>query len=166
MSQENLNTVDPELAALIDRAEATQHTFRGGTHIERLKAVLQQYERKAADAIANVRRFRDGLTVELRALAICLEATLAACTHAEKNARLRGFLELVSATARRIAEQSIDFGWENWSLDAPLVHDGLLSRMREENRRLQDRVLELESWKLNNCGEKTMTEAASQPVTP
>jgi hypothetical protein len=80
----------------------------GGTLQYRLSRVLAHYQRTAVEALAEAKAFRDDLLVEFRALVLVTEMAGNASTHREKDARLRGLVELLEGATRRLREH--EFG--------------------------------------------------------
>ena len=127
-----------EVWAYVRSHERKQHVGHGGlSAAEDVRAVLREYEDKATRALSDVKRFRDDMVTFFRALALCLEMVGSAQTHGEKNARLRGAIELLESHLESLRRSDIDFlfshfRWRDvFSADWP-------------TRRLLDRIHELE----------------------
>lgn len=108
-----------------------------GSAAERVKSVLRQYEDKAVSALRDTKQFRDDMLTYFRALCIVLEMTGQAATHAEKNARLRGAIEVLEQMAEKLRRKDLEivFSFFHWP-------DAFASDW--PTRRLMERIHDLE----------------------
>jgi|GEM_PF-4849715 len=109
-----------------------------GTPAEKVKGLLRLYEDKAISAIDSARRFRDDMHVYFRALIIVLDMTGNAATHAEKNARLRGAVELLERMSEQLRTRDLDIMFSHYRW-----RDAFASDL--PTRSLMDRIHELEA---------------------
>lgn len=113
-----------------------------GTTVERVKSVLRFYEDKAVSAMSDVKQVRDDWLVFLRALVIVLTMTGEAQTHGEKNARLRGAIELLDGQIESMRKQDFEllfssFHWPDmFRSDWPTRR--LMERIHDQDRELAD----------------------------
>jgi hypothetical protein len=100
---------------------------------------LRHYEDKAVSALRDTKQFRDDMLTYFRALVIVLDMTGNAATHAEKNARLRGAVELLEQMAERLRLEIVfsHFHWRDaFASDWPTRR--LLERVHELERELSE----------------------------
>ena len=108
-----------------------------GSPAERIKSILREYEDKTTKAYSDVKHVRDDMLTFFRALALVLNMTGEAATHAEKNARLRGAIELLESAIEKLRHQNLEslFDIYRWPD---------LFRSDWPTRRLMDRIHDLE----------------------
>ncbi len=111
------------------------------TRVERL---INHYQRTAANAISGATSFKSDMLTWLRAMAINAEAVSWGSTHAEKNARLRGLVEVIEAACKRVNEARVDsYRWghefDDWMKSDYPVRELLreLHQKDDEIRRLR-----------------------------
>lgn len=85
----------------------------------RIQRLVDHYNRTAANAVSGAKSFKDDMLTWLRAMAINAESATWAGTHAEKNARLRGLVEVIEAACKRVNEARVDGyrfggGFQDW----------------------------------------------------
>lgn len=138
-----------EIEKLIREHNQKQRCSQGfGTPAERVKAILREYEDKTTKAYSDVKAFRDDMLIYFRALSLVLTMTGEAATHAEKNARLRGAIELLESGVKQMRDQHLEslfstYRWNDvFSSDWP-------------TRRLMERIHDLEQQIKD-----------TQPITP
>lgn len=115
LDNENLKTGYNDLAAelralddLVRQQEKAQHIGYAGSLLERLRAVLNRYEWITEQTLAAAKVQRDDVLVFLRALALVLESIGNGATHREKDARLRGGVEMLESAIKRLREVEFD----------------------------------------------------------
>ena len=95
---------------------------------EKIRHVLRHYQDDTTNHLVAIKHFRDDVITWLRAMAIVADMTSQAATHAEKNARLRGMVEVVESAIKKLRDREIDFNmtWWQWPdvfrSDYPTVH--------------------------------------------
>ena len=98
-----------EIQKLINEHQNKQNYHQGfGTPAERIKSILREYEDKTVKAYSGVKHFRDDMLTYFRALSLVLTMTGNAGTHAEKNARLRGAIELLESAVEKLRHQHLE----------------------------------------------------------
>lgn len=96
---------EESLKALISEHEHKLHFgYASYDKVMQIRALMDQYERTAADAILDAQQFQADLTNWLQGLALCAEMVSNGQTHAEKNARMRGLVELIGSALSKIRE--------------------------------------------------------------
>jgi hypothetical protein len=127
-----------EIQKLIGEHQNKQNYHQGfGTPAQRVKAILREYEDKTVKAYSDVKHVRDDMLTFFRALALVLNMTGEAATHAEKNARLRGAIELLETAIEKLRYQNLEslFDIYRWPD---------LFRSEWPTRRLMERIHDLE----------------------
>lgn len=127
-----------EIQKLINEHQDRQNYHQGfGTPAEKIKTILRQYEDKTTKAYSDVKHVRDDMLTFFRALALVLNMTGEAATHGEKNARLRGAIELLESAIEKLRHQNLEslFDIYRWPD---------LFRSDWPTRRLMDRIHDLE----------------------
>lgn len=127
-----------EIQKLINEHQDRQNYHQGfGTPAEKIKTILRQYEDKTTKAYSDVKHVRDDMLTFFRALALVLNMTGEAATHGEKNARLRGAIELLESAIEKLRHQNLEslFDIYRWPD---------LFRSDWPTRRLMDRIHNLE----------------------
>ncbi len=97
-----------KLSKFVKQHEDLIRTHHCGDLADKAERILKQYEHKTAQALRNAQSFRDKALLHFRALSMCLEMTGNAQTHGEKNARLRGALEVIEATIEKLEREDFD----------------------------------------------------------
>lgn len=123
--------------------------------MERLKTVIGHYRSVATDALVGCERFRDDLHAWLRGMVICMETVGNADTHKEKNARLRGAIEVAESTIAQVIKQRFDFRSTYWNWRDTFGSD---FPTRELMRRKNELASEVEDLK------RQLAEAKGVPV--
>lgn len=83
---------------------------------ERVEYLIRRYRDLAANQLSGIKATRDDMLVWLRAMAMIVEMAGNASTHAEKNARLRGCVELIETTIQQLREQEFNFQSATWHM--------------------------------------------------
>lgn len=139
---------------LIREHQKKQNYHQGfGTTADRVKSVLCEYEDKTTKAYSDVRQFRDDMLTYFRAFSLILTMTGEAGTHAEKNARLRGAIELLERGIETIRRSNLES-----LLDIYRWPD--VFRSDWPTRRLMERIhdLEQENSELKNANAEPIPE--------
>lgn len=114
----------------------TFYEFNGETLAVRVKAMNDYYVVAAENIVTATRHFRDDLLIKLEAMKLVVENAGHAETHNEKNARLRGCVEMLEGAVKKLADLSFDTTKRHWywkhdlfSSDYPKEH--LIRRIHE-----------------------------------
>jgi len=128
-----------------------------GTPAERVRAICREYEDKAVRALSDVKQVRDDMLTFFRALALVLNMTGNAGTHAEKAARLRGAIELLESAIEKLRTQNFEdlFSVYRWPD---------LFRSDWPTRRLMEKIYDLEAR--NKELEERLKLPLTQPADP
>lgn len=89
---------------IVIQAENELHSGYAGSLPNRVQAVYNRLERKVWKAEADFKHLRDDTQVWLRAVGIIATSIGNAGTHAEKNARLRGLIEMIESAIGSVRE--------------------------------------------------------------
>lgn len=138
-----------QLEALVEGFEkAMQETggWRYGSDRDlaaRVQRCIDHYTRMAAQAVSNAHGFKDGTVSWLRGIAINAQAVSWASTHHEKDARLRGLIEVVENAISKIDQARFDDHTSPWNgvVDSWMRSD---FPTREMRRRIFDLEKEIE----------------------
>lgn len=114
-----------------------------GSDIERISHVINSYHDDASGALEQIKSFRDDLLTYLRAIALVVDMAANASTHREKNARLRGMVELLESAIDKLRKASFEFTlnhrWASYDIfrsDYPTRH--LVDRIHELEDELRE----------------------------
>lgn len=83
---------------------------------ERVEYIIRRYRDLATNELAGIKAVRDDMLVWLRAMAMIVDMAGNAATHQEKNARLRGIVELIETTLQKLSEQEFNFQSSYWHM--------------------------------------------------
>jgi hypothetical protein len=109
-----------------------------------MTAIIQHYKNFAAESASQTNTFRDDMLAWLRGMAINAESVSWAGTHREKDARLRGLVEVIEAAIKRVQEiRTYGYQWHT-SLNGWMQSD---YPVREYKQRIYE--LEAEIRRLN-----------------
>lgn len=111
---DELEKMPAQFDAFIEQHARKQHWSSGSNEFERIREIVSHYEEAARNANFGAERFRDQMVLNLRAISMCLEMTGNAGTHSEKNARLRGALEIIERIVSQLQEEKFDFSRTYW----------------------------------------------------
>ena len=136
-----MNTPKSIKAILQDHSERLK-CYTCGTDEERIAHIISDYHNAAVRAISDVKLFRDDLQCYLRGVALVLDMTANASTHREKDARLRGAIELLESAIEKLRNSTCEFTLSHgrqasdiFRSDYPTRH--LLHRIHELESELQ-----------------------------
>ena len=131
-----------KIEAIVDaESQEMNHWYATKDLPARVADVIRHHKDMAVNQMTGAQSFRDDVVVWLRALAMNLEMTGNAGTHAEKAARLRGALELIESLIGKLHQLRFDFQWSHWQTqdlfksDYPTRH--YLERIHELERELK-----------------------------
>lgn len=94
----------------------------------RLENIIERYERIGVANVDASKHFRDEMLTFVKAWAMIVDMAANASTHTEKNARLRGMLELLESAARKLYDLKfgVDTSWfrheDVFASDYPTLH--------------------------------------------
>lgn len=104
-----------------------------------MQTLLDSYRRSQAGLADNAMTFRNKVTEHLNAVSLMIRASMMATSHGEKDARLRGVIDVIESAIRElndIRKYHFHFDW---------FPNSVLSSDRHEHK-LQRKVWELESY--------------------
>lgn len=109
---------------------------------EKVNHIIEYYVRMASLGVAKSTTFKNGVIAWLRGIAINAEAVSWAHTHHEKDARLRGLIEVIETAISKIDELRMEDHYSGWSaaVDAWMKSD---FPTREMKRTIQRQELEI-----------------------
>ena len=80
---------------------------------QKAETVICQYRDVAAEALSAAKAFRDRMLTHFHALELVMEMVSSASTHREKDARLRGCIELIQSAISKLERESFDLSLVN-----------------------------------------------------
>ena len=134
-----------ELAELQEYVQRYQEKFSircGGSLKEKLVHALNEYEAIASKALSNAKLTTDDTVTWMRSIALVLEMVGNASTHSEKNARLRGCIELTESAIERLRKIEFTFHYNRYDSpdlfgsDYPVRH--AMSKLHEAEYTIKD----------------------------
>lgn len=111
-----------------------------GTPEQMLDSVLRQERNHTEKAIAGAKDFRDSCLIMLKSLEVVIESIECASTHSEKNARLRGLMDVVHRNMEKMGRFEFCFDSPPWYA----TYNDAFSREDPRVLKLRERVAELE----------------------
>lgn len=131
---------------------------------DRVQGYVDHYVRLASRSIAKTTAFKNGVIAWLRGIAINAQAVSWASTHHEKDARLRGLIEVIETAIKQLDELRLDDHMEGWTdtVDTWLKSD---FPTREMRRRILDLEAEIKRLR-TKTGEAARENASLDGVTP
>jgi hypothetical protein len=150
-----------QLEAMVNRFEEEMQRTGGWryggdrTLAERVQRVFDHYTRMAAQAVNNAQIFKDDMLSWLRGMAINAESVSWGGTHHEKDARLRGLVEVIEAAIKRVNALRVE--------DRSRFDDGMSDWMRSDFpvREFKRRIYDLEAEV-----ERLRKKAGEEPPVP
>ena len=142
---------------LIEEHSKIQRYHRCGDLPELIRGVIAHYKETATNALEASKRFNDDMVTYLRAMALVLTMTGSAATHREKEARLRGCIELIESGVEQCRTRTFDLA-NTWHGEPDLFRSDF------PVRHWMDKVRELEAEVVRLKGsEKVTAEAPDCP---
>lgn len=142
LANASLATVIKRIDDIVTHYEQENHVGYAGDLDWRVNQMIRHYQDIATNQLAGVKAVRDDMLIWLRAMAMIVEMVANAATHAEKNARLRGVIEMIETSVQRLREQEIGFQWSTWRMpdlfrsDYPVVQ--YIRRIHELEEQLKE----------------------------
>lgn len=130
------------------------------TLAEQIQRCIDHYTRMAANAVGDAHEFKDSVVAWLRGMAISAQSVSWASTHAEKDARLRGLIEVIETAISNINEKRVNDRLSSWRgvVDSWGKSD---FPTREMRRRILDQQEEIERLKKSIGKPESTIEAVS-----
>lgn len=94
----------PTISELIKSHRDKLGIHFSGDEAEQIGSLFNRYHEIATEALREQKQFNDDLATYLRALVLVLDMTANASTHGEKNARLRGAIELLESAIGKVRD--------------------------------------------------------------
>lgn len=107
---------------------------------DRVATVIREYEDIAGEALRASKGFRDRMATYFQSFGMVLAMVASASTHREKDARIRGCIELVETAIRKLEEERFDLSL----CDRPRFDFAYLMRCDFPTRQFVERIHELE----------------------
>lgn len=123
-------------------SETSGFYYSDRTLADRVQRCIDHYTRMAAQAVSDSHGFRDATVSWMRAIAINAQAVSWASTHAEKDARLRGLIEVIETAISKIDERRFDDRLSRWNgvVDSWMKSDFPTREMRRRIFELEDEI--------------------------
>lgn len=113
---------------------------------DQIVALVDHAEREGNNAVREMKSLLENLISHLRALEIVASMVGNGNTHAEKNARLRGLIEVLQTAIHRATEFSYDFSWKHWGNYNDLFKSDF--PMRDVVRKMNEKDAEIRRLKI------------------
>ena len=91
-----------KLKEFVHKQESELHQHYSGTLVQKACVLISRHERIAAGAIGEKMQAIEDMKIYVRAMTMAAEMVAIAGTHGEKNARLRGMIELMNSTSSKL----------------------------------------------------------------
>jgi hypothetical protein len=132
-----------EVEQMVREHQSKQNLYQCfGSTAERARSVLREYEDKTTKALSDVKSFRDDMLVYFRALVLTLTMTGEAQTHGEKNARLRGAIELLEQAIESLRTKDLERLFSAWRWPDLFRSDWptrrLMERIHDQEREIRE----------------------------
>ncbi|GAB3701231.1 hypothetical protein GCM10027592_29130 [Spirosoma flavus] len=111
---EEAEWVDPQLERILKTHQEIIHTYHCGSLADKIGSVLRHYQRESASAIGERKRMTEDTLVYFRSVVMITESIGLAGTHGEKNARLRGLIELLNTAIDKLRDEQLNGLLHNW----------------------------------------------------
>lgn len=135
-----------ELRNLIEKIASEHNWYLNTRHLpDQIAALVDHAGREGNNAVREMKSLLENLISHLRALEIVASMVGNGNTHAEKNARLRGLIEVLQTAIHRATEFSYDFSWKHWGNYNDLFKSDF--PMRDVTRKLQEKDTEIKRLK-------------------
>lgn len=102
-----------KITKIVREHEEDLHSYSGDDISRRVAGILRHYQSIAEQQVSKQKTLRDDLLVWFRAMAMNLEMTGNAGTHAEKGARLRGAIDLTESVIGKLRDMTFDLQWSH-----------------------------------------------------
>jgi DnaJ-domain-containing protein 1 len=104
------------IRTLVNELEDDAHTGYGSPLVaDRIRYLVKHYRSTMVDALASAQEFRNTVVSQFRALSIVIATVGGAGTHREKDARLRGLDEIITASIDALNRMTFDaLGGSYW----------------------------------------------------
>lgn len=103
-----------KLERFVKENESDIHTHYPGSLVDKTRSLISHYSRDAAQATARKLSMIEDMKLYVRGMIMAAEMIGMAGTHGEKAARLRGMIDLMNSTARKLEQGHEDEILESW----------------------------------------------------
>jgi hypothetical protein len=136
-------TID-KIRLVLKRHQESVHHYHCGDEAEQIASLINHYEKDAASAVAGKLDMTDNTLTYFRSVVMLAESAMMAGTHGEKNARLRGLIDLLNHTIEKLKHQKSDnllhhSGYFSWDM-ATYPYQSIINKLNDaqlENERLK-----------------------------
>lgn len=136
-----------KLKSFIERMESESRHHHSGSLLERACSVINHANGLAAQAVAQKKQCIDDMKTYVRGMCMSVEMVAIAQTHGEKNARLRGFIELLNSTSSKLNDGYEDEILRGWRFEtygnSDLPYQSILRKygeLKRENEELKKKL--------------------------
>jgi hypothetical protein len=133
-----------EIRVVLNEYSERTHWHHGGGYHDQVRGTIEHFKDSAIQALAGAKATRDDMLTYFRALVIVIESALAAATHKEKDARLRGAIDVLERTLHSLHKMQFDFSYRIWDKPDVFRSDYPTRDMMERIHALEHRLAELE----------------------
>ena len=150
LDEEAEPTQDPKLERIVKEHEQIIHTFHCGDLAKKIQAILNHYKHDAAQAISERKRMNQETLVYFRSVIMCAEMVGMGGTHHEKDARLRGMIELLNQAIKKLQDEDHNSLLDNWGYGfggrSDYPYRSLLDDMRQLKRENEELKKQLHTF--------------------
>lgn len=154
---ENLEFQDGELHSFVKDHEQRISICFPGTAVQRAERICEHYHTKALRSMSTTQMFQQDLLTNIRALSLVANSVGSASTHGEKNARLRGLIEILEGAYTKVSNWKI----EMQSSQPPWAYDSIFQADYPARHYIR-RIEELE-YALAQATQKPVTHKIGEP---
>ncbi len=136
-----------EIKAVLKNHEDILHWHYSGSDAERLNSIICNYRNKSEKYLKNSESLITDMLTYLRALTMIIQMIQMGATHGEKNARVRGLIEYIEGTQKKLRELNIEsmFSSHNFtdifSAEYPYTEFKYnYQNLKDENKKLKDEI--------------------------
>jgi hypothetical protein len=149
MTNQTETDLQTRLDALIGEHERDLHSaYATDDPIQALAHVLREYQRNTADALLDLQRFQTDMVRWLQALAIVAQMVSNASTHTEKNARMRGLVEVIESALSKVRDYDYKlerFNRRGYQTDHLFANDYPVRYFKDRAEEAERKLKELEA---------------------
>lgn len=132
-----------EIQQVLDEYGEKTHWHHGGAYHDQVKGTIEHFKDSAIQALAGAKATRDDMLTYFRAIVIVIESALAAATHKEKDARLRGAIDVLERALHKLHQMQFNFSYRIWDKPDVFRSDFPTRDLMERIHTLEQRLAEL-----------------------
>lgn len=131
---------EADLDSEIKKHEEAIGCSYGGNNVQRVLSLVKTYQRSFDTAMANSKKFHEEMRIYLQSLAIVADMVSRASTHQEKNARIRGLIEVIEGAIDKLVHIELGDFYSYNPYDSVFKSRYPVQRLVATNRELKTEV--------------------------